>query len=327
MYTARLKLLVDSPILWQHIKYRMFSVKRGWLDSTPQNFEVKNKGQYGLTKIYDCNKDEKLSCEVTYGPNKKVYLKVLSLNNGSFDQSEQRLPSSTASQNPNFSNQSDVKLPPVTLPKAILFFIGGAGDKRPFGGSGPNGNIMYVYNEYIQRRNKELKPDQIKLLKDNQADCYLGYYEVFKMDNIKKNVISKIQTKNIPIYIIGHSLGGWNGAHLSDELVKLGYKVKMLITLDPVGTKVGITVVADISWNYPKGSAEKWINISCSPESYGFSDLVADSGGQWRPKSGPTYNIETTANHLDAELIMRSKVVGNLTGLDLLMASLNETVE
>ena len=104
MYTARLKLLVDSPILWQHIKYRMFSVKRGWLDSTPQNFEVKNKGVYGITKIYDCNKDEQLSCEVIYGPTKKVYLKILSLKNGSFEQSVQKLASTTASQNPDFSN-------------------------------------------------------------------------------------------------------------------------------------------------------------------------------------------------------------------------------
>lgn len=345
MITARLKLVVDSPILWPHIKYRMFSLKRGWLDSSPQSFEVKNNGAYGITKIYDCFKDEKLSCEVAYGPNKKVNFKVLALEKGSFDQSIQKLPSSTSTQNPDFSNKKDVKIPPKPIPKAIIFFIGGAGDKRPFSGTGPNGNITYVQSEYIQRRNKELTTDEIKLLIDSPAMTYLGYYEIYGIDNIKKNVIDKIQSKNILVYIVGHSLGGWNGAHLSDVLVQEGYKVKMLITLDPVGTKVGITAVADIPWKYPKGSAETWINISCSPRtktpkdfyddavgnkrssSYDFTDLIADSGGQWRPKSGPTNNVETAANHRDAELIMRTKVVANLTGLDLFMASIRMAVK
>jgi hypothetical protein len=40
----------------------------------------------------------------------------------------------------------------------------------------------------------------------------------------------------------------------------------MLVTLDPVGTHMGITIVTDIPRDYPKGSAETWINISCSPK-------------------------------------------------------------
>lgn len=165
IYTARLKLLVDSPILWQHIKYRMFSVKRGWLDSTPQNFDVKNNGTYGVTKIYECNKDEQISCEVIYGPNKKVYLKILALNNGSFDQSTQKLPSSTASQNPDFSNQKGVKVPPKPIPKAMIFFIGGAGDKRPYALVGPNENVMYVRKDYLKRKIKDLSLEQQRLIR------------------------------------------------------------------------------------------------------------------------------------------------------------------
>jgi len=325
--TARLKLVVDSPILWPHIKYRMFSLKRGWLDSSPQSFEVKNNGAYGITKIYDCFKDEKLSCEVVYGPNKKVNFKVLALEKGSFDQSTQKLPSSTSTQNPDFSNKSDVKIPPKPIPKAIIFFIGGAGDKKAYAGSGPNRNVIYVLKDYYNQAAKELTEVENELVIANRGETYLGYYEIYKMKDIQKNVIEKIPNKDVLVYIIGHSLGGWNGAHLSSILTKLGYKIEMLITLDPVGTNVEVSVISDIYWKYPVVNAKTWINISCSPKSYNFSDLIADVGGQWRPKKGPTYNVETTANHVDAELILGTKVVGDLTGLNLLMASLKSNLK
>ncbi len=327
IFTARLKLLVDSPMLWSHIQYRMFSVKRGWLDKAPQNFEVKNNGAYGITKIYECNKDEQISCEVNYGPNKKVYLKIIALKDGSFDQSCQKLPSSTASQNPDFSNKKEIKVPSKPIPKAIIFFIGGAGDKRPYALVGPNENVMYVRKDYLKRKIKDLSVEQQRLIVDDRATTYLGYYEVFKEKNLKTNVLDKIPNKNILIYLIGHSLGGWNAAHLSDILTKKGYHVKMLITLDPVGTLYNVKAISDIYWDYPKGSADSWINFYCDPKDWNFSDIVADLGGQWNPRyQKPTYNVYSKASHVDAELICGSKVTVNKTGLDLLMDSLKEFV-
>lgn len=215
----------------------------------------------------------------------------------------------------------------ITQPKAIIFFIGGAGDKKPFAMSGPNRNITYVHSEYIARKDSIIKKSQKKLIIDDISICWLGYYEIHGDKNIQKFVIDKIPSKNTAIYIIGHSLGGWNGAHLTNKLFKKGYKSKMLITLDPVGKGLLINV-ADIYYNDPIVMAKTWINIRCNPKKYGFSDFVADLGEQWDPDKGkPTYNIITEANHLDADSIIATKIQGNLSALDLLFNSLKEVLE
>ncbi|MCG3871532.1 hypothetical protein [Psychrobacter sp. Ps7] len=215
----------------------------------------------------------------------------------------------------------------ITKPKAIILFIGGAGDKKPFAGSGPNRNITYVHSEYIAKKDSIIKKNQKKLIIDDLSICWLGYYEIFGDENIQKSVIDKIPDKNTAIYIIGHSLGGWNGAHLTNRLLKKGYKSKMLITLDPVG-KGFLINVADIYYNDPVVIAETWINIRCKPKEYGFSDFVADLGEQWEPnKDQPTYNVITKANHLDADYIITTKVHGNLSALDLLINSLQKVLQ
>lgn len=105
-----------------------------------------------LLKFMNAIRTSKISCEVNYGPNKKVYLKIIALKDGSFDQSCQKLPSSTASQNPDFSNKKEIKVPSKPIPKAIIFFIGGAGDKRPYALVGPNENVMYVRKDYLKEK-------------------------------------------------------------------------------------------------------------------------------------------------------------------------------
>ena len=90
--------------------------------------------------------------------------------------------------------------------------------------------------------------------------CCVGYHEIYGDKNIKIFFIDKIPSKNTAIYIIRHSLGGWNGAHLTNKLFKKGYKSKMLTTLDPVGKGLLINV-ADIYYNDPLVMAENWIDI------------------------------------------------------------------
>ena len=112
--------------------------------------------------------------------------------------------------------------------KIIVFFIGGAGDKNSYYGYGPTklvkNSILHVFKGRIAAYS--LISPHIE---------YLGYEEIRGEDDIKKNVIDKIASKDIPIYIVGHSLGGWNSAHLCKHLVNNGYNIRMLVTLDPVG--------------------------------------------------------------------------------------------
>ncbi len=219
----------------------------------------------------------------------------------------------------------------IPTPKAIIFFIGGAGDKKRYLGAGPNYNIIYAYDEYVKRKNKDLTEKQKKLIIDKKSISYLGYYEVFGDINIQNNVINQIPSKHTYVYIIGHSLGGWNGAHLASKLSTDGYKIKMLITLDPVGERKIMSFFSDIYFWQPKNiQAEIWINIRCNGENYDISDFIADLGNQWEPpKEGCTYNVDTKVNHLDAKLILKSIVNDKTkeTGLDLLIKSLKENVK
>lgn len=90
---------------------------------------------------------------------------------------------------------------------------------------------------------------------------YLGYYEIYGNQNIERNILSKIPNKAAPIIVVGHSLGGWNGAHLSGLLHRAGYRVEMLITLDPVGEGTLVVATSDIYSAPPKAAAKYWINI------------------------------------------------------------------
>jgi thioesterase domain-containing protein len=67
--------------------------------------------------------------------------------------------------------------------------------------------------------------------------------------------------KNAPIYIIGHSLGGWNGANLSRLLSVRGYAVEMLNTIDPIGEGWGVYTISNLHGQYPKPVTKFWINM------------------------------------------------------------------
>lgn len=178
------------------------------------------------------------------------------------------------------------------LKEVVVFFIGGASDKETYYG---NPATKIVEEKVKKKFDAIIKKEKIE---KSYTGVYLGYNEVRGDDDIENNVISEIPNKgNTAIYIIGHSLGGWNGAHLSQILTAKGYNVDLLITLDPVGVGSTVTYISDIYWTIPKPKANYWIHISTFPEDYQFDDFIADFGGQWRPKAGMQINDECSCNH------------------------------
>lgn len=204
------------------------------------------------------------------------------------------------------SSDASIKHVPVKLPQAIVLFIGGAGDKKPFilsdytaGYIDPNKNILNVKKEFLKKYAFQVSSGNI-LAGD---DTYFGYYEIYGDDRIKQNILPLIKTKSQKIIIIGHSLGGWNGIWLSKKLRDLGYRVELLITLDPVGTGLIVETFADIYKEPPIGDAQTWINLEYGKNSDG-SDVVALAGGRFNPKgrrvpipNDPDVNEVIDVNH------------------------------
>ena len=202
---------------------------------------------------------------------------------------------STASKSFVLSSASDktVKTVPVTVRKAVAFFIGGAGDKESYYFNGPFGNVAIAQNALDSeladyRGTKEY------------ASYYLGYNEARGNKDIKTYVLANIPTKAIPVYIVGHSLGGWNGAHLSQYLSDQGYRIEMLVTLDPVGKGVLVQTFSDIHSKEPNPSSKFWINIRAQPKTPDQSDSVAEFGERWIVTNGPQVNAVAPNNHYDA---------------------------
>mgnify|MGYP003610636447 FL=1 len=127
------------------------------------------------------------------------------------------------------------------------------------------------------------------------SSYYLDYSDAF--DSITDQITSNIFDKTTPIFIIGHSLGGWNGAHLSQILTNAGYKVKMLITLDLVGEGFLVYVGSNIYPRKPKPKSDFWINLKAVPTKPDQSDGVADFGERWNVTQGPNINNEADLNH------------------------------
>ncbi|MDR3445865.1 MULTISPECIES: alpha/beta hydrolase [unclassified Dyella] len=199
----------------------------------------------------------------------------------------------------------------ITVPSlaepATVFFIGGAGDKTSYYFSGPNNNVVRA-QEILEARISDL------LKRKFYVPCYLGYYEVHSKSDIKKNVLSVIPSKTAPVYIVGHSLGAWNGAHLSRMLTDAGYNVVMLVTLDPVGGGAIVTLGSSI-WSHaePTPNAKVWINVHAAPTHPNQSDGVANFGDRWVIKSGPNVNVDVNVNHANAGAIFNTKLANGMT--------------
>lgn len=204
----------------------------------------------------------------------------------------------------------------VIKKKVIVFFIGGAGDKKPFMGIGPS-NIMEYVNNFFSKKVNTIKNIDCKSL-------YLGYDELYPESDIKKYVIKEIENKNIPIFIVGHSFGGWNAAHLSKRLVQMGYKVKMLITLDPVSGSSGVEFFADLYHETPiPVKADFWINISAYPKEFTIDNAIAHIGVQWKPWiHKPNIYHKTHLSHANAMRMFQESILDGESAIDLLINSI-----
>jgi RHS repeat-associated protein len=181
----------------------------------------------------------------------------------------------------------------VIRPNAVFMaFIGGAADKYPFLGQAPTNIMLDVRNKFVSG----LKIDTTN--SDYFTAKYYGYEDV-QTGKIKKDIeaASKVNPQQ-KLYVVGHSLGGWEGAALTSSS-----PAKMLITVDPVGTD--IRYAGQVSFAEPKVKADKWINILARSTKPDVSDFIAELGGRWHMKEGPSRRDTANATHAEAEKLMK----------------------
>ncbi|MCX7289513.1 hypothetical protein [Janthinobacterium sp.] len=219
----------------------------------------------------------------------------------------------------------EVEVPAKTF---VAFFIGGAADKKPYYGQGPTELVNFARNLFLLKL-ESLGFDQSDLR--SKFTHHIGYDDAKGEEDIKSSVLNKIEDKdNTYIYLIGHSLGGWNAAHLSSYLMDEGYKVEYLVTLDPVGEGILVGMFSDIYWGEPKPKyAEKnWINIRAKFTSGNLdvSDKVADFGEQWNITSGPAINEILNIHHANADAMFSAVLSGGRSALDVISANISKKI-
>ncbi|MDN3223510.1 MULTISPECIES: alpha/beta hydrolase [Pseudomonas] len=211
------------------------------------------------------------------------------------------------------------KTVPIESTKAIVFFIGGAGDKEKYYFSGTFENAKDAQTSFNLRTVCLQEKDQYR-------SEWLGYNEVRGKKDIQKFVLNVIPYKSCPIYIVGHSLGGWNGAHLTKIMSDWGYKIKMLITLDPVGEGALVWIGSDIYQEAPTPVAEQWINIKAMPTKKDQSDSVAEFGEKWRVAGGPAINVTMDVNHYNAVAMITRPIAGSKSASDMMYESIMKEI-
>lgn len=213
-------------------------------------------------------------------------------------------------------NHSIEMVVPLVNRKVVAFFIGGAGDKESYYFSGPHGNIDDARATFDKRIKNTGKSTYY-------TSYYLDYSDACGKSDIKKYIKNNIERKEIPIYIVGHSLGAWNGAHLSKILADEGYTVKMLITLDPVGAGFLVWVGSDIYGKEPEPSADMWINVLADPKVPDKSDSVANFGERWTIKRGPDINATMDTHHASAREMFHNPIQDHLSAADHMFDSID----
>ncbi|WP_417312079.1 alpha/beta hydrolase [Ectopseudomonas khazarica] len=199
--------------------------------------------------------------------------------------------------------------------RVVVFFIGGAGDKESYYMAGPYNNVEEVFKHFDDRMKRSGRSEFYQ-------SHYLGYSDVRGDWDVDKYVYKGIPDKSAPVYIVGHSLGGWNGAHLSRILSEKEYKVEMLITLDPVGEGALVWLGSDIYFSKPEPVSGYWINVRASPKHPDGSDSVASFGEQWTVNSGPDVNASMDVNHAYALDMFVNAVRDSASASDILFESI-----
>lgn len=210
----------------------------------------------------------------------------------------------------------------ANAPLIYVIFLGGAADKEsflwgninlPFGDCWPHKTMYRIARQFNYDLLRELKCRRTitrDLVARYYRFAYLSYAEVcfWEAKDYDPRTGNKPQI-NTPafktllqslcpethIYIIGHSLGAWNGAHLSALLAAHGYKSAFLVTLDPVGMgnheldwAANLMKQAQIYSQPPMPVTHQWINVrgfhvGLNEKRFSdtFGDWVAWAGGQW----------------------------------------------
>lgn len=215
------------------------------------------------------------------------------------------------------ANDSTVKTVPIATKKAIVFFIGGAADQEKYYFQGAFHNIDGARNILDQRISANSK------LSSKYTSWLRSYKDAKGAGDIQTYFTKKIPDKSCPIYIIGHSLGGWNGAHVSRILSEAGYKIKFLVTLDPVGEGFWVWLGSDIYKSEPQPIAETWINILANASVPDSSDGVAEFGERWIISGGTTLNKTADIHHASADRMFIEPVQGKKSACDLVFESIN----
>ena len=177
--------------------------------------------------------------------------------------------------------------------RTLALFIGGAGDKKSYYLAGPYRNMAYALAAFDQRIDETG-------LADGYQSLYLGYHEMWSAIDIGRLITAEIHDKTTPIYIVGHSLGAWSGAHLSQRLSEWGYRVEMLVTLDPVGSGLLVRLGSKIPYHRPTPHCHCWINVRAEPGRSNASDLVAQLGRKWHVAGEPHIDEALDTNHANA---------------------------
>ncbi|WP_150540230.1 hydrolase [Actinobacillus vicugnae] len=202
---------------------------------------------------------------------------------------------------------------------AHIFLIGGAADQEPYYFVGPLRNIS-IAERKLKRK------IQACLAHHEQIQLHtLGYNHIFHLRDIELNILLKIQPQDL-IYIIGHSLGGWNAAHLSHQLTDRGYRVRLLATLDPVGEGKLVWLGSNIH-KLPQSqpNADFWINIRAETQAtYDLSDIVARLGQQWHLTNEPDLNQQLNIHHANVQRMLSTKLHTGKSILDYLIESLQQ---
>lgn len=218
--------------------------------------------------------------------------------------------------NLNQDKEGETKQAQTSKKNVVMLIFGGAADVESYYTQGPNNNTYPIYKMML----KYITEPKIKyIIERKDYSAAKGKYDIAR---IKKS----IPTTNSYVYIIGHSLGAWNGAHLSQVLSDSGYKVSMLVTLDPVGCGILVSIGSDIYSSEPKPVADEWINILCSPTTPNSSDGVAEFGERWKINSGPTLNESVNVNHADAYYIFTTKLSDGKSAYEHVTKSINKLI-
>lgn len=199
--------------------------------------------------------------------------------------------------------------------RAVALFIGGAGDKKSYYLAGPYRNIAYALAAFDHRIEEAGQADSYQSL-------YLGYHEVWSAAAIGRLVADEVHDQSTPISIVGHSLGAWSGAHLSQRLTEWGYRVEMLVTLDPVGSGLLVRLGSRIPYHRPAPRSHCWINVRAEPGRSNASDLVAQLGRKWHVAGEPDIDEALDTNHANAWALFCSQLHDGRSAADCMFESI-----